>query len=298
MVVLHDPTPPRTRTGQVWTIGRYVGPSPLALKPDPEVVNPILTAEDITDVNAEFVADPFLIHRDGTWHMFFEVIPARCRHGVIGHAISDDSRAWRYQRIVLVERFHLSYPHVFSHNGQVFMTPETHDLGSVALYVADPFPTRWRRVAEPVAGCHVDPTPFEHAGRWWMFALLPLNSSNPLRLYHSDCLAGPWREHRCSPIVVGDPRRARPAGRVVRWGGQLFRVAQDGVPDYGTAVRAFQITELTPDRYAERPASPELILSAGEQRWNSGRVHHVDAHAAQDGSWFAYVDGTEPVPRM
>jgi hypothetical protein len=36
------------------------------------------------------------------------------------------------------------------------------------------------------------------------------------------------------------------------------------VPDYGTAVRAFQIAELTAESYAERPTSPEVILGAGE----------------------------------
>jgi hypothetical protein len=274
-----------------------VGPSPFALRPDPDVDNPILQATDVTDVNAEFVADPFLIRRDGTWHVFFEVMPSGTRHGVIGHATSDDALAWSYQGVVLVEPFHLSYPHVFSHDGEVYMTPEAYSLGSVALYRADPFPQRWRRIAEPVAGQCVDPTPFEYGGRWWMFVSMPLQHANPLRLFHADRLTGPWREHGHSPIVVGDPRRSRPAGRVVRWDGRLYRFAQDGVPDYGTAVRAFQITELTAESYAERPTSPEVILAAGEHRWNSGRVHHVDAHPAPDGTWIACVDGTEPVPR-
>ena len=44
-----------------WTIGIYSGDSPFHLDPAKNTWNPILTAEDVTDVPASFVADPFLV---------------------------------------------------------------------------------------------------------------------------------------------------------------------------------------------------------------------------------------------
>ena len=261
--------PPSPRPGSVWSIGRYVGPSPLELSPDPTVSNPILTAADVHDLAAEFVADPFLYRRDGRWYLFFEALQTGTGRGVIGLAVSNDARSWSYQGVVLQEKFHLSYPHVFAHGSEVYMTPETLDLGCVVLYRADPFPERWRREAELIAGRAADPTPFRHDDRWWMFSCAPVEGWQTLRLFSSDHLTGHWREHPRSPIVAGDPRRARPAGRVVAWEGRRFRFAQDCVPSYGTAVRAFEIFELTETNYAERPAVPEVVLSAGSQGWNS-----------------------------
>ena len=282
--------------GNIWSIGLYEGPSPLALRPATGVSNPIVTASDVTDIPAEFVADPFLIHRDGRWHLFFEILHAGTGRGVIGLATSDDARSWAYRGVVLEETFHLSYPHVFAHEGEVYMTPETLSSGRVILYRAAPFPMRWRRLSVMVEGMGADPTVFRHGESWWLFAGLPYNRYETLRLYHCDRLPGPWLEHPNSPIIERDPRRARPAGRVVEWEGRLLRFAQDCVPRYGTAVRAFEILDLTEGTYAERPASPEVILAAGDQPWNAGRIHHVDAQQVEPGRWIASVDGTAPYP--
>jgi hypothetical protein len=290
--------PSRPRPGTIWSIGRYVGPSPLELGPDPAVSNPILVAADVDDMPAEFVADPFLIRRDGLWYLFFEALHAETRRGAIGLAFSADARSWSYQGIVLAEDFHLSYPHVFAHGADVFMTPETLAVGRVLLYRANPFPGHWRREAELVVGRAADPTSFHDGRRWWLFACSPVEGWQTLRLYSSPHLDGPWHEHPQSPVVAGDPRRARPAGRVVTWEGRRLRFAQDCVPAYGTALRGFEILELSDTRFAERPTVPEVVLSAGPQRWNSGRVHHVDAHEIAPGRWIAAIDGTEPLLPM
>ena len=56
-----------------WSIGIYVGDSPLNLVSPEDISNPVLTTEHVTDVSAKTVADPFIIHEDQTWYMFFEV---------------------------------------------------------------------------------------------------------------------------------------------------------------------------------------------------------------------------------
>ena len=153
--------PPRRRA--LWSIGFFAGRSPLALRPLPG--NPVLTAADVTDAAAAFVADPFLLRRGGAWHLFFEVLDAEHGRGAIGWASGRPGGRWRYRRIVLREPFHLSYPCVFASGDEVFMTPESCEAGAVRLYRAARFPDRWELVAELLGGRLADPTPFAAGGR-------------------------------------------------------------------------------------------------------------------------------------
>jgi hypothetical protein len=172
------------------------------------------------------------------------------------------------------------------------MTPETLEPERVRLYRAETIAGPWRLEAELIEDRWSDPTPFRHLGRWWLFACELNWRHDTLRLYHAPKLTGPWREHPSSPVVAGDCQRARPAGRVIAWDGRLIRFAQDCVPAYGTAVRAFEILELTEATYVECPATPEVVLAPGAAPWMSGRVHHVDAQQLAPDRWVACADGT------
>lgn len=274
-----------------WSIGLYVGPDPLHLAAPRDRANPIMTREHVTDIPAAFVADPFLLpHRDG-WHLFFEVLHHESGLGEIGLAISLDAVSWSYQGIVLREPFHLSYPCVFEHGGEVFMVPETLDAGAVRLYRADPFPARWVPVADLLQGRLADPTLFRFEGRWWMYACPAPSSHDALSLFFADALAGPWHEHPASPLIAGDRSRARPGGRVVCWDGHLYRFSQDCGPRYGSGVRVFEITRLTLDDYAERECAESPILGPSSTGWNGKGMHHVDAWQIAPDHWIAVVDG-------
>eukprot|EP00736_Rhodelphis_marinus_P013998 Rmarinus@m.28245 len=74
--------------------------------------NPVITADDVTDADAVFVADPFVTAWHGVYHMFFEVMVRGVFHGRIGHAVSRDGYRFVYDREVLKEGGHFSYPYV------------------------------------------------------------------------------------------------------------------------------------------------------------------------------------------
>ena len=287
--VTREPSP---RSWREWSIAIYSGDSPVDLRPIDPANKPVLTRKDVTDVPARLVADPFMIRVKACWYMFFEVLNLKTGRGEIGCATSQDGLSWRYSRIVLAEPFHLSYPYVFEWEGRQYMIPESHQAGSVRLYEATRFPTEWTLVDEILRGPHfADASIFCHAGRWWLFVETnPAFKHDTLRLYHAESPLGPWVEHPASPVILGNGHIARPAGRVVVAGDLLVRYTQDCDPTYGTKVRAFQITELTPERYAERPALDQPLLSGGSAAWNRDGMHHVDAHLV-DGRWMACVDG-------
>jgi hypothetical protein len=283
---------PPAATG-MWSIGIYAGRSLLRLAPLRGVRNPVLTPADVTDVPAGSVADPFVLRMDRTWYMFFEVVHRETDRGQIGLAMSRDGVAWTYQHIVLAEPFHLSYPYVFQHAGEVYMIPESGEAQEVRLYRATAFPVRWSLVATLLGGRYVvDASLFHHGGRWWILADTSDEARHDtLRLFYADDVFGPWREHPESPIVEGDAHVARPAGRVLVTDGRVIRYAQDDAPTYGRQVWAFEITELTARRYGERALSRRPIISAAGAGWNGLGMHHIDAHRGGDGRWWACVDG-------
>lgn len=275
----------------MWSIGIYSGESPLHLRPAAGVSNPILTRASVRDVPAGFVADPFLVRRGGVSYMFFEVLNQATDRGEIGLATSSDGVNWTYQRIVLAEPFHLSYPYVFESKGDYYMLPETLAAQAVRLYRAEAFPTRWSCVGSLVEGTCADPSIFYFDDKWWMFACSTPYQHDTLRLYFADELSGRWREHPVNPIVRGSKRNARPAGRVLTLDGKIIRFSQDCVPSYGTQVRAFEIQELTTRSYVEEEVRCSPVLTASGDGWNAAGMHHVDAHVCEDHSWIACVDG-------
>jgi hypothetical protein len=279
---------------QEFSIGIYTGPSPFRLGPLDHPLNPVLTRNDVSDVQAAFVADPFMLRMNEAWYMFFEVLNAQTRKGEIGLAVSLDGRHWRYQRIVLREPFHLSYPYVFRWNDRIYMVPESHEAHSVRLYEAVEFPHRWELVETLLEGNSLsDASVFRFNDIWWLLvegAGRPLNAGT-LRLFYAGELAGPWVEHPKSPLVEGNPHIARPAGRVLNVDQQVFRYAQDCYPEYGTLVRAFQIVELTKASYLERQIDSNPVLQGSGSGWNAVGMHHVDTHLLDDGRWIACVDG-------
>src|SRR5262249_51371289 len=203
----------------VWSIGIYMGASPFLLQPSETVDNPVLTRERITDVQAAFIADPFMHNVQHTWYMFFEVMNRQTAKGVIGLATSEDAIRWTYQQIVLAEPFHLSYPYVFECQSEYYMLPETYQAKSVRLYRATHFPTRWSYVRTLLTSQeYVDPSVFYFHNQWWMFVghgAAARYRADTLRLYYADTLLGPWVEHAKSPIITGNAHIARPAGRVL-----------------------------------------------------------------------------------
>lgn len=274
---------------QIYSIGVCSGPSMYELTPCAEVENPVMTAQQVTDVPADFVADPFVVRHDGTWFMFFEVLNRKTYEGDIALATSNDGLKWQYGGVVLDESFHLSYPQVFDWHGEFYMIPESNRAGSIRLYKAEPFPSKWSFQQSLVMGRYVDPTVFHFAGRWWMFATEI--SSSVLHLFYSDELEGPWTEHVKSPVVRNDARVARCAGPILLCTDRPLRFAQDCARTYGKKVRVLEITELSTENYEEKEVSDDLLPCGAGHGWSAGGMHQVSFMKKDENMWLACVDG-------
>ncbi len=104
-------------------------------------------------------------------------------------------------------------------------------------------------------------------------------------------MTGQWKEHPKSPVVPNSPHFARPGGKVTLYNGAIYRYAQDEIPNYGTKVWAFRITELTATSYCEELSSEKPVVHPGNEGWNNAGMHTVDPHQRASGEWWALVDG-------
>lgn len=272
-----------------WSIRVATAGSPLDVRSAD--TRPVLDAATVDEHGIGLAADPFAVRTDQGWTVLFEVIQRGALHGVIAAASSSDLHHWDYHGVVLAEPFHLSYPSLVEEDGERFLVPESSFDGSVRLYRARSFPHDWVLDTVLLRG-----RPFKDAtierrdGRWWMFVEASATHTNDeLLLFWADALRGPWHEHPGSPICR-DAGAARPAGRLLDLDGRLLRVAQDCERWYGERVVAAEIDELTTTRYHERRLDTPLLAASGEG-WNATGMHHLDAHAGDDGSWVCFVDG-------
>jgi hypothetical protein len=277
----------------VWSISIFNGNSPFELGSG-IMNNPVLTAESVTDVPAEFLADPFMINYSEQWYMFFEVLNKNTDKGCIGLALSKDGTQWYYQQIVISEPFHMSYPYVFKWKDEWYMIPETSEKNALRLYKSKLMPTEWEYQGDLMQGCFVDSTILAYNDKLWLFARS--SARDTLRLFYSDDLLSGWQEHPQSPIVT-NIHIARPSGKIIKWENKIFRFTQDVDPYYGKQMYAYEITKLTTDEYEERSTSFLLSGTGQSGDWNADGMHHIDAHQVGEGQWLACVDGHRFVER-
>lgn len=209
----------------------------------------------IEDDGDRFYADPFLYQANGRTFLFVEEYPYADRRGFISAAEVVDGRLVAAPAAVLKRPYHLSYPFVFEHHGEFWMIPETGENRTIELYRAIEFPWKWELSKVLMEGAAFsDATVLFYDGLWWLFVTADwfgTSTQDELSIYYSETLDGEWKPHRANP-VKSDSRFARPAGRIIRQGGRLFRPAQNCDRTYGAGIVWFEITELTPTRFSER----------------------------------------------
>ena len=201
-------------------------------------------------------ADPCVIQSGGKYHIFFEELVRAERRGHISVVVMDDQGRCQPPVRVLERPYHLSYPFVFEWQGGYYMIPETAQNRAIEVYRCVEFPARWEFHKTLMAGVTaVDSTLFCDGAKWWLFANLREREGASLHdelfLFSADePLSDRWQPHPLNP-VVSDVRRARPAGRIFRRDGHLYRPSQDCSRRYGGALNINRVEALNGNDYRE-----------------------------------------------
>ncbi len=220
-----------------------------------------------------FIADPFIVERDGVRALFVETYAEDEGRGAIEVLVLDDGDNV-VRRVRAIERdTHLSYPYPVEIDGTLYLVPENCAANEVALYRCVSFPDAWEReTALFPAFDGVDTTLFAHGGRWWAFCTrYSRGSTLALNVFYAPSPRGPWSPHALNPVVV-DVASARPAGQPFVVDGVLYRPAQDCSGSYGGGLVIARVDELSPTAYCQ-----EIVQrhgAAGFGRWSDG-IHTV-----------------------
>jgi len=206
-----------------------------------------------------FYADPFVLARDGRHYLFAEDYSRRAGRGRISvHEIADGHS--RELGVALAEPFHLSFPYLFQHAGDVYMVPESAEDRSIRIYRCTRFPLGWELACFAMRGVQaVDTMIFPFDGRWWMLtSIAPPDtgdySAELYAFYADDPLAEAWQPHAGNPLIL-DPTRARNGGILLE-GGEVYRVNQrHGFGTYGAGADVNRIVELTPTSFVDEPVT-------------------------------------------
>jgi hypothetical protein len=204
-----------------------------------------------------FWADPQVFFRDETYYIFIEEYLLREKRGHISLIEMQQSGKYSGPLKVLEEPFHLSYPHIFEHDGTLFMIPETQSAHRINLYECTDFPLKWKCKKTLIDSVDaVDSTMLFHNNTWWLFTNIaePEGTTDfkELYLYYSDdLLTDHWTSHPLNP-VMSDARRARSAGKIIQEHGRLYRPSQSSIGGYGYGIKFNEIVTLTENDYQER----------------------------------------------
>ena len=154
------------------------------------------------------------------------------------------------------------------------MIPESAYNRTIEVYRCEEFPRRWRLEKVLLDNLFAaDPTIFRAPDdQWWMFANLGTETAgvdDELHLFSAERLLGEWKPHRHNP-VKSDVRGSRPAGRLFREEGQLYRPAQICAPIYGAGIALNRVTCLTMEAYAEEEARRIVPCAGARATGDSG----------------------------
>ena len=214
-----------------------------------------------------FWADPFMIEHNGHKALFFEEFSSELGRGHIAAMELRPDGSFDVPVNVLMCPYHLSYPFVFEFDGSVFMIPESAEVEKVEVFRCTQFPDAWELHATLLDGVRAyDTTLVEHDGLWWMFMTVQQGGNSPndeLHLYYANSPFEDWTPHRLNPIGL-DARNSRPAGKLFRENGRLYRPAQDCSGRYGRAIVIREVRCMTTTEYEEITASDISAAWAGD----------------------------------
>ena len=196
-----------------------------------------------------------MISKDGKDYCYVEDYDEIERRGRISvYELENDGAV--FVGAALVESFHLSFPFLFEHLGELYMCPESSENMDIRIYKCVDFPLRWKLekiIMKNVAA--VDTMLFERDGKWWMFTNIDPAKFGDFQLElcifsAKSPLEDHWVPHPHNPIFV-DASRARNAG-LIKEGDRLFRVAQrQGFDLYGKSTSVNEISKLDENDYVE-----------------------------------------------
>jgi len=204
----------------------------------------------------KYLADPFGLIVDDVLYVFCEEFDYSTFKGRIVYIEVHGNQSPSEPKVAIDLSVHASYPYLLECDGAIYCVPETSSAKEVALYRAERFPNKWRKVTNLVSGfAALDSTIFQYDGKWWLACTNDEEGSSlKLYLWYSSDLLSKWRPHPSNPVKV-DIRSSRPAGTPFFLNGTLYRPAQDSSTTYGGRIVINRVLKLDVNEFQEEQAA-------------------------------------------
>jgi hypothetical protein len=204
-----------------------------------------------------FLADPFVVARDGRHYIFAEDYDERRGLGAISCIVVEPDDSYRIIDNILMEPFHLSFPLVFEEGGETYMIPETAECNAIRLYRCVEFPHKWELDMELVQGVSAtDTMPVQRDGKWFLLTNIsqfhtPDHLSQLHILWADKLRTTEWKRLSSLPIV-NTPSIGRNAGFLLDADGGYYRVRQRQAFNLsGAGFSIARVTRLDTEGFAE-----------------------------------------------
>ena len=279
---------------QQWSVGIIDAPiEQVAGLANPDTSETLIrSARWLPEPEGRFLADPLAVADEGGLTILVEDYDWKTERGHIAAIRVNGDGTVDSPKPAIRLTTHLSYPYLLQSDGELFCVPESSQSGEVALYRASEGLQSWTKAATLVDGVPIiDPTVFEHGGRWWLFGTRADAGDNwKLFAWHADSLIGPWQPHSANPIKT-DISSSRPAGPPFIYEGQLYRPAQDCSTAYGAAVVVNRVTTLSPNQFEEVAVSRIVPDAWGKYPTGLHTISGAGGRTVIDGSRAAFMSG-------
>lgn len=197
-------------------------------------------------------ADPFVFEYKDEVYIFAEVFDYFRDIAGIGYSkLNRKTGEFSKWKLIIKEKFHMSYPFIFEKNGNVYMIPETSGNQSLSVYKAKNFPDVWEKQNDLLNDISIVDTTIDkpncdtsfgltykitEKGKWELLLFMIQNGSIV------------WSDK--NPVSTDDAT-ARPGGYFFEYNNKKIRVSQDCSESYGYALNFFEVSDFSLEKYSE-----------------------------------------------
>lgn len=218
-------------------------------------------------------ADPFLFEKDNKIYVFCECFNKEKNKGTIAVAEYKNEKICNL-KIVIDQKYHMSYPCVFEHNNCCYMIPETCDNYTIELYRALEFPDSWvlDTVLKKDISC-VDATVLLKENIFYFIGYENKGKNSKLMIFNFDMDKKTLEQY--AEMDAGNTER--PAGNVFNIENKLIRPSQDCTTKYGGQILMNEIVTFEKGNYHEKLVNVfgcENIKFKGE--YKADRIHTIN----------------------
>ena len=181
-----------------------------------------------------WAADPFVFEKDGKTYLFAELYDYCANKGVIGCAELKEAGCVSW-KVIIREKWHLSYPFVFENGEEVYIVPEMNDGNELWLYKAEVFPFVWKKEKVIMRNVRLVDATLRKVGQGYTVLSQDINQ-NPLAFR----LDENFNFETYMDFIGNSGLVTRPGGRFFDVDKVCYAVCQDCSQTYGGALLFYE----------------------------------------------------------